>query len=441
MATQALTESASITSPAQPWPLAHRVAFRFCFVYFGLLILSTQVINSIFTVPNVDVPDPATLWPVRLGIIWVAQHVFGVKSEIVYQGSGSGDKTFDWVLVFCILVVSIIATAVWSVLDRRRPGYPTLQRWFQLIIRVALISQLFSYGVDKAIPLQMSRPFLIQLVQPYGMKSPMGVLWSFVGSSFPYEICTGCAELLGGLLLIFPRTVTLGAIVCLFDMTQVFILNMTYDVCVKLFSFHLILMPLLLLAPQAGRLANFFLLNRPAEPLPATSLFQSRRGNRIAAGVLAFLCLWMLGADLFQARQRWYEHGYGRTLPALYGIWDIDEFTQDGQPRLPLLTDAGRYRRAIFEFADSMVFMGMDDKRVWYEYSTDAHTGALALAKLSDKKSKASFSVSRPSPDQLVLDGAMDGHKTTLKLHRLDLNSFLLLNRGFHWVEEYPFSR
>ena len=76
----------------------------------------------------------------------------------------------------------------------------------------------------------------------------------------------GCAELLGGFLLMFPRTVTLGALICLADLTQIFMLNMTYDVPVKLFSFHLILISLLILAPDVKRLANFFFLNRPAEP-------------------------------------------------------------------------------------------------------------------------------------------------------------------------------
>ena len=55
-----------------------------------------------------------------------------------------------------------------------------------------------------------------------------------------YEIFAGCAETLGGILLLTPRTTTLGALVCLADMIQVFMLNMTYDVPVKLFSFHLI---------------------------------------------------------------------------------------------------------------------------------------------------------------------------------------------------------
>src|SRR5262249_59191874 len=101
---------------------------------------------------------------------------------------------------------------------------------------------MFSYGFIKMIPLEMLFPQLSRLIEPFGNFSPMGVLWASVGASPGYEICSGCVETLGGILLFIPRTATLGALICLANMTQVFVLNMTYDVPVKLFSFQLILM-------------------------------------------------------------------------------------------------------------------------------------------------------------------------------------------------------
>jgi hypothetical protein len=35
----------------------------------------------------------------------------------------------------------------------------------------------------------------------------------------------------------------------------------------------------------------------------------------------------------------------------------------------------------------------------------------------------------------------MDGHTIRMQLQRIDLNKFLILNRGFHWIQEYPFNR
>jgi uncharacterized membrane protein YphA (DoxX/SURF4 family) len=222
------------TAPLRPepqirqWRLATRVAFRFCFVYFGMYCLLTQISTGLVPLPNVDVPDPSTLWPTRQIVTWTAVHIFRVRTPLVYV-SGSGDKTFDWVLLFCLLVVAVLATAVWSTLDARRENYSTLNKWFRLGIRISLAGQMFGYGWAKAVPLQMPFPYLTRLLEPFGNFSPMGVLWSSIGASPPYEVFAGCAEMLGGILLIVPRTTTLGALVCLADMTQVFMLNMTYD--------------------------------------------------------------------------------------------------------------------------------------------------------------------------------------------------------------------
>jgi hypothetical protein len=440
MSTQTHLEPALSATSAQPWPLARRVTFRFCVVYFGLYALSTHIFGSIFLIPKVDVPDPATLWPARLLVIWTAQHIFGVKSEIVYSGSGSGDKTFDWVLVFCLLVIAAIATAVWSAIDRKRSGYPVLARWAHLLLRIIVASQMLVYGLYKVIPIQMSSPALWQLVQPYGSKSPMGALWSFVGSSLPYETCTGCAELLGGLLLIFPGTVALGAIVCLFDMVQVFILNMTYDVPVKLFSFQMILMSLLLLAPQARRLSNFFLLGRAAEPAPSLALFETRRAGRITSVVLAFLWLWMIGNNVYNASTNWHESGGGGAKSALYGIWEIDELTRDGQIQPPLLTDDTRWRRAIFGSPNFMRLQKMDESFAGFSAAIDSKKNTLMLTKSGDKNWKANFIFLRTAPDRLSLQGSMDGHALTMRLHRIDETKFLLVSRGFNWIQEYPFS-
>ncbi len=442
MSTQTLAAAAPAQLATHPWPLAARIAFRFCCVYFPLFCLSNQVINSVFPIPKVDVPDWATIWPVRLPIIWVAQHIFRVKTELVYSGSGSGDKTFDWVLTFCILVVSLIATAVWSALDRKRLSYSTLRKWFWLFLRICLASQMFIYGFNKAVPMQMPFPYLSQQLEPFGQMSPMGVLWSSIGASTSYEIFAGCAEIIGGLLLIFPRTVTLGALVCLADMIQVFMLNMTYDVPVKLFSFHLIVMSLLLLTRDAPRLTNLFFLNRVAEPSALEPLFATRRANRIALAVVALLWLWMLGNNAYGSWDSWHTYGGGAPKSALYGIWDVEQFSIDGQERPPLLTDNARFHRAIFDFPAYVSFTCMDDSRAGFGAAIDTKAKTLVLTKPSDKNYKASLTFDHPAPDRLTLDGQMDGHKVHMQMHLKDRKDFpLFATRGFHWISEYPFNR
>jgi hypothetical protein len=427
--------------PKEHWGLGLRIAFRFCFAYFTLFGLSNQILGGLFIIPKVNIPDLASLWPLRHITFWTARHIFHVKYDLVYTGSGSGDKTFDWVLAFCLLIIAAAITCVWSILDRRRENYVVFHKWFWLAMRFMLASEMFLYGLAKAIPLQMPFPYLTRLLEPYGNFSPMAVLWSSIGASRSYEIFAGCAEMLGGILLLTPRTTTLGALVCLADMIQVFMLNMTYDVPVKLFSFHLILFSLFLLAPDARRIIDFFFTDRAAAPSRQYALFRSVRANRIAVSLQVVFGLYLIGMGLYSSIQGWHTYGGGRTKSALYGIWNIDEMSVDGQARSPLFTDKDRWRRVVFDFPNFTSFQRPDDTFTGYGSAINEKDHTIGLTKPADKNWKASFTYSRPAPDQLVLNGSMDGHQVQMKLKLMDRDKFNLVNRGFHWINEYPFQR
>ncbi len=438
---QLQSQATSITDEKPHWSLATRIAFRFCFVYFGLFCLLTQVLTGLIPLPNIDTPDPSTLWPIRQVVFWTADHVFHVSQPLVYQASGSGDKTYDWVLQFCILIVAVLATVIWSALDRKRENYATAYKWFRLFIRFFLAGQMLGYGWAKAVPLQMPFPRLYTLMEPFGNMSPMGVLWASIGASPAYEVFAGCAEMLGGILLFLPRTTMLGALICLADMTQVFMLNMTYDVPVKLFSFHLILLSLFLLAPDIKRLLDLFFLNRPVRPSTQFPLFATPRANRIAVVVQIVFGIWLMGMNAYGSWILWHQYGGGSPKSALYGIWNVEQLTVDGQPRPALMSDHDRWRRVIFDVPTRTAFQKMDESLARFGASIDTKDNTLKLTKNDDPNWKASFTYARPAPDRLVLDGEIDGHKERMELQLVDRGKLLLVSRGFHWVQEYPFNR
>ena len=113
----------------------------------------------------------------------------------------------------------------------------------------------------------------------------MRLLWSFMGYSVPYNIFTGAVEMLGGILLFVPRLVTLGGLVAAAATANVFMLNMSYDVSVKLYSFHLLAMSVFVVASDQRRLSNFFLFNRKVEASVSPPLFRRPWLNRGALGL------------------------------------------------------------------------------------------------------------------------------------------------------------
>src|SRR5262249_42442099 len=150
-----------------------------------------------------------------------------------------------------------------------------------------------------------------------------------------YEMFVGAAEMLGGILLFLPRTAFFGAGVCLADVIEVFMLNMTYDVPVKLYSFHLILMSVILLAPEMRRIGSFFFSNREVGASARPALFQSARRNRVAFWLQVVYGVVMIANHAYGAQQRWYQFGGGAPKSPLYGIWNVQ------QP--------GEWKRVIFD--------------------------------------------------------------------------------------------
>jgi hypothetical protein len=83
----------------------------------------------------------------------------------------------------------------------------------------------------------------------------------------------------------------------------------------------------------------------------------------------------------------------------------------------------------------------MDDTLDRYRASINTNDQTLDLTKDNDKNWKARFNFQRPASDRLIFAGDMDSHKVKVELQLVDRKKFLLVSRGFHWVQEYPFNR
>ena len=430
-----------------------RVSFRFCVIYFGVFCLWFAQITFAFTgILALWLPSGAVMWQMLATAPltdWVGRTLFGVDTTL-RTDSGSGDQAAIWVSIACLLLIALVGTAVWSVLDRRRTQYTRLAVWFTVFLRLCLGGQMLFYGFAKLIPTQMPAPPLAALLQPYGQFSPMSVLWLQVGSSPAYEMALGAVEVVAGLLLFWPRTAVLGALLSLLSMGQVFLLNMSFDVPVKILSFHLLLISLVLLAPHLRRLTDVLVLQRHSEPMRTPRLFAGQRANRAATVVQVGLGIWVSIGLAVVGWQSWHEYGDGRPKPQLYGIWAVTEFSVDGQVSPPLTTDRFRWSHLVFDRPGLATFQLMDGTlrdapaqvdgdHVTMTTPLPAPDGKTAAA--PDPAPFADLRVEHPAPDRLELTGQLQGRPVSIALHEVDLSSFPLRNRGFHWVQEYPYFR
>lgn len=445
--------------PGEPWPVPLRWAFRFIFVYF-VLYCFPEPLNL---VPGFEPVDSWLNERWRRFIPWVGEHVLHLPERITIFPAGSGDTTFNYVEVLCLVVFAAVGTLAWSGAAMLMPKPPRehhrLHRWFSFYLRWVLGMALISYGVVKVIKLQFPDLDIGRLTQPYGESSPMGLLWTFMGASTPYTCFAGVSEIVPGVLLLFRRTALLGALLGAAVMLNVVLLNFCYDVPVKLYSSHLFIMSCLIALPDAGRLWRVVVLNRPSAPAPERRLFETRRLDLALTGVKALIVvatLWMQFADSIEQRRQMLDTS---GQPAIVGTYSVERFSENGVERPMLMSDGTLWKRAALRVvpggsggpSENLLFMvrKVGGESLRFAARWDQAAGELRLTPWRGGGPPPDGEPA-PAPEvlrcemndtRLTMEGTVGGSEVRAEMTRMDGKDFLLLNRGFHWINETPFNR
>ncbi len=327
--------------------------------------------------------------------------------------SGLADTRLRWMLCLGFAVLAGVVAAVSAALGWGSAQDGEIDAWLRLLLRFALAVVMIGSGIERLIPVQMPPPGPFDLLRRLGELNAMRLLWTFLGASRAFQSFTGAAGLIGGLLLLAPRTALLGALICGANLLMAVALSLCYDLPFKLYLLHLFLIAVLLIAPDLRRLIDLILLNRTVEPAAVPPL--SARG-RLAQALLVLTCLIVIGWSLQDAVRRYRRLNPPR--PPLYGVWTVEDVAVAS-------ADAGvrQWGWVVFEdpgALDAVLKVGARQR----------HTLDLDLKKrtmILDRRTELSFS--EPAADVLVLNGLLDGQPTRAKLRRMRLTT-----PWFHWI-------
>ena len=418
---------------APDWSPLARFGFQFAFCYF-ILIVYPSILGARALVDHDSGNLLRRMWDQV--VPWVGSHVFHLNEPVAATFSGSGDQLYDYVLWPCLLVTALLAAAIWSALDRKRREYRDLYEWLRVLVRLTLAIAMISYGMDKLYRFQFPELRLAKLVQTYGQSSPAGLLWASMDYSRAYSFLSGLGETAGGVLLLVPSLTTLGALLTLAIMSNVLMLNLFYDVPRKILSIHLILMGLFLLLPDVRRLFNLFVLNREAQLTKPAPLFRDKLFNRATS---LFQIAIGIGAIVFCAHRSSLSSAEraAQIEQPFRGIWSVETFDYDGAPRPPLLTDNVRWRRVILDYPDIVTVQLMDGQQETHYLRLNSAAKNLELWRMDDHQKEGRLAIETARADRLFLRGELDGHRIDMQLTRTDMqdpSKFLLVNRGFRWI-------
>ena len=413
-----------------PWSNSKKVIFRLFFIYLILYALPFPILSG-------DV-NAYTLWWIG-PVSWAGKRLLGIDYEITLPND-SGDTTFNYVQVFLYFLLALAGTIVWSALDRKRPGYEKLLFWLTVYIRYFLAFTMMGYGFAKVIKTQFPSPFLGMLVQPVGEISPMRLLWTFMGYSTAYTVFAGMGEVLGGLFLFFRRTVLLGALILSIVLIHVVILNFSYDVPVKLFSIHLLFMSLFLLAPHASRLWKLLVLNKAVEAAPCEPVFRDRKKRIGLLAVKIVLIGFIVVMDVTNGldRQQHLEDTMGNSV-SYSGIYNVETFVLRGDTIPAILNNTTRWKRVLVYYKDWASIEYMDGAVVSHRFESDTTHHTIRI--ISSPSYVYSFNYHPIDEKRILWRGLMGSDSLKLVVRKKGSDDFLLINRGFHWINESPFNQ
>lgn len=401
-----------------PWSPARRVLFRVLFV-FVLLFLS--------------LPAPLNLAPGLSGFtnpIWTSfalrlGAVLGLQVPI-HGDTGSSDGMRDWLILASVLVVSIAVAAVWSAVQRAPTRHGKLLDFLELYCRVSLVQMLAVYGAIKVLALQFPLPDAATLLLSYGESSPMKLMWTFMGASPTYQRFGGWMEVFAAALLLTRRTRTLGALLACGVMGNVFVMNLCYDIPVKIGSGTLLGLAMFLAALDAPRLLSMLVLNRPTEPVEyGPEFWGTGRWVWLRRGLTG---LFMGSSFVFVAMV--VAGGPPTENPkSISGAYEI--LSTEGVEGLSRVAFSTRDGRVFFSDGRSQSFLvkqNFDEHRLTLSTRSD---GAALDANLVRSEGT--------EPNTFTFSGSWNGSPVQLHTRWMDLSTPRLLHRGFHWVNEAPY--
>ncbi len=429
------------TDAAHRWSLPTKVAFRFSFLYLVLYMFCNGNV-TVFTIlqPFPSLEGPIGHWlftPLALLTQWwgvKALHLTGIAAA--WHHDGSGDTALNWLLCVTFAGIASVGTAVWSVLDRKRPHYQTLYAWLRFLLRLNVGMGMLQYGFYKVFPVQMQPPNLAVLNEPVGQTSPMTLLWTLLGLVPMYERVCGAAEVLGGLLILFRRTALVGAVISAFVMTNVVLYNFFFDVPVKLYALHLLLMAVFVMLPDVRPLWDFLVMHRAAKLQGVWVPPAQRHGFKVATAVveMVFLACAVVGYMKYDG-DRYTSYLKSVRPSPIIGLWALDA----GQT-MPTMFGGAPWKEISIDSLTRGMARSPDGQlwRMYLNYNEAKHTVGM-----TSRGGGGAVAYTWQAPDAKTLTLTTTGSApATMTFHKVPTPAeYPLLTRGFHLVSEWGYER
>lgn len=406
------------------WTFGKKIIFRFAFVFITCFIFlfnngSIPLLNLINR-PFVNLMHKFTPW--------FSKNILDYQYDYSIFTNGSGDTSYNWVTLLIVVSIGILGTLIWSLIDTKRNNYNQCYYWLTVLIRYYVAFMLINYGISKLAYAQMPPPGLTKLMQPLGEFSPMGLAWNFFGFSKGYNIFIGLLEIMAGLLL-FRKTMVLGALIALATSLNIMAINYFYDVPVKMVSTALCILTLFLVLPYIQSLMKLFLKGESTqlEQIKRPNWSNAWKNRTVSISKVLLITLFVsLQIFSFLNLQKLMVQYFNKS--PLYGIYEIQA---NPEKRMSIPQD---WSFMIFEYEGKVIVRD-------HFYNAKQIGVGLNTAEKKITLNNNDFDYKRERNGDLILKIILNDQMEEIRLKKRDPKTFELMNRGFNWIQEYPHNR
>jgi hypothetical protein len=362
----------------------------------------------------------------------VAKYIGVSAIRLVTRVSGTvQDVVMRYGYPLCYLiavgVVALCVTIVWTIADRDRLNYLTLNRWFRIYVRYAVALVMMVYALVKVVPTQFGFLTPGELLRPLGQLNPFFVLWDFMAFSTGYTIFAGLVELTGCVLLFFRHTTVLGSLLLVAALVNLVAMDIAFQVFGALMvAVVLLALVLVLLAPYAAPLASVLLFGRTARmPVEPVTFLSRWRYATLATTVLLVTLVSVRVHDGVRQRRSYFGADH-----VVYGMFDVDKFARNGKTITPFADDATTWKRVASDGrydgkALAVQFANGDIRR--YGLLDDTANRLWRISEGPTEVAVLHYVVE--SDDSVLLDGRIGGEPFQIHLHRVELATLPLFRR------------
>jgi hypothetical protein len=333
--------------------------------------------------------------------------LFGI--ELLLKDLSSDSKAF-FLLFGIILFISLIVAA-WIVL-RTSPGKRSgLEKFTRQLASYYLALILMKYGLDKILKTQFYLPEPNILFTPLGKLDKDILFWSTMGTSYSYNLFMGIAEIIPSLLLLIPRTRTLGALIASSVLINVVAINFSFDISVKLFSSFLLITSLFLTFPVIATLIRNVPVKVDENTYPMT---EHRKSLRILLTCCLFTLFFAEGLYPITRIETWNDDHAER--PYLHGAYEC--------------IDRDSEIKRIFVHRDGyLIFQDKQDNFADFKLDIDQRNGNLNIQDYDMKKTVIPY---RTDDASNTLRMVIQGKETEFR--SLEWEELPLLKDRSHWT-------